>query len=92
MKPTPTAPRPLLLALAVLPALAPSLAHAAEADRKLDEISVTATREARATAQVPQAIAVVGKEALAEKKMFNLKEAMQDIPGVLVDSKNGGFD
>ncbi|PKO79211.1 MAG: hypothetical protein CVU19_19175, partial [Betaproteobacteria bacterium HGW-Betaproteobacteria-13] len=41
----------------------------------LDEISVTATREARKTADVPQAIAVVGKEALAEKKMFNMKEA-----------------
>jgi iron complex outermembrane receptor protein len=58
----------------------------------LDEISVTATREERKTADVPQAIAVVGKEALAEKKMFNMKEALQEIPGVLIDSKNGGFD
>jgi iron complex outermembrane receptor protein len=66
-------------------------AHAEE-EKKLDEISVTATREARATAEVPQAIAVVGKEALEEKKMFNVKEALQGIPGVLIDSKNGGFD
>ena len=58
----------------------------------LDEVSVTATREARATAQVPQAIAVVDKKALADKKMFNLKEGLQGIPGVLIDSKNGGFD
>jgi iron complex outermembrane receptor protein len=58
----------------------------------LDEVSVTATRESRATAQVPQAIAVVGKEDLADKKMFNLKEGLQGIPGVLIDSKNGGFD
>lgn len=58
----------------------------------LGTISITATREERTTAEVPQAIAVVGAEELKEKKMFNIKEALQDIPGVLVDSKNGGFD
>lgn len=67
-------------------------AVAEEGDKRLDEVTVTATREARLSADVPQAIAVVGKEALAEKKMFNVKEALQDIPGVLIDSKNGGFD
>lgn len=67
------------------------LCHA-QAQVMLDEVSVTATREERPTAEVPQAIAVIGKEALAEKKMYNLKEALQEIPGVLVDSKNGGFD
>lgn len=59
---------------------------------RLDEISVTATRESRSTGDVPQAIAVVGKEAMADKKMFNVKEALQEVPGVLIDSKNGGFD
>ena len=73
-------------------AMAISAVHAEEPVMKLDEISVTATREARVSADVPQAIAVVGKEALADKKMFNVKEALQDIPGVLIDSKNGGFD
>ena len=24
--------------------------------------------------------------------MFNVKEALQEMPGVLIDSKNGGFD
>jgi iron complex outermembrane receptor protein len=61
-------------------------------DAELGTISITATREERATAEVPQAIAVVGKEELDEKKMFNVKEALQGIPGVLIDSKNGGFD
>lgn len=78
----------LTLALAMLP----QIGQAAETDKKLDEISITATREARATFEVPQAIAVVGKETLADKKMFNVKEALQEIPGVLIDSKNGGFD
>ncbi len=65
---------------------------AAEEPTRLDEISVTATREARSTGEVPQAIAVVGKETLADKKMFNVKEALQEVPGILIDSKNGGFD
>ncbi|MGE5471892.1 MAG: TonB-dependent receptor [Bacteroidota bacterium] len=83
--------------LSSIPALAAGLVlaaagHAEEAAKNLDEVTVTATREARLSGDVPQAIAVVGKEALAEKKMFNVKEALQDIPGVLIDSKNGGSD
>lgn len=79
------------LAAATL-AVVPVAGRADEPERRLDEISVTATREARVTAEVPQAIAVVGKEAMDQKKMFNVKEALQEIPGVLIDSKNGGFD
>jgi iron complex outermembrane receptor protein len=81
--------KPLALAIALLPFAAFA---ADEQEKKLDEISVTATREARPTAEVPQAISVVGKETLADKKMFNVKEALQEMPGVLIDSKNGGFD
>lgn len=62
------------------------------ATQLMDEISVTATREARVTAEVPQAISVVGKEVLQDRKMFNIKEAVENIPGVFIDSKNGGFD
>lgn len=72
--------------------LAPICGGAQAQEKTLDQVSVTATREARATADVPQAIAVVGKEAMDQKKMFNVKEALQEIPGVLIDSKNGGFD
>lgn len=79
-----------LAALAAMPVAASDQEQSAVP--MLDEISVTATREERVTAEVPQSIAVIGKEALDEKKMFNMKEALQDIPGVLIDSKNGGFD
>ena len=65
---------------------------AAEPSTQLEEVSVTATRESRSTGDVPQAIAVIGKETMADKKMFNVKEALQEVPGVLIDSKNGGFD
>ena len=61
-------------------------------ETRLDEISITATREERTSGDVPQAIAVVGKTELQDKKLFNVKEALQEIPGVFVDSKNGGFD
>lgn len=77
---------------AVWIATALSLTQQAAFAEDLGAISITATREERTTAEVPQAIAVVGKEELQEKKMFNMKEALQEIPGVLVDSKNGGFD
>ncbi len=60
--------------------------------KMLDEVSVTATREARTTREVPQAIAVVGKDKIEKKRMFNLKEALEGIPGVQADSKNGGSD
>ncbi|HRC72211.1 MAG TPA: TonB-dependent receptor [Candidatus Competibacter sp.] len=72
----------------------PLVGHAQDKteETRLDEISITATREERASGEVPQAIAVVGKTELREKKLFNVKEALQEIPGVFVDSKNGGFD
>ncbi len=79
-------------AFALAATLGVAVVEAQEPERRLDEVSVTATREARATAEVPQAISVVGKEAMDQKKMFNVKEALQETPGVLIDSKNGGFD
>ncbi len=78
-------------ALAGLIGAAATLSAGAE-EKVLSDVSVTATREARATAEVPQAISVVGKETMDQRKMFNVKEALQEIPGVLIDSKNGGFD
>ena len=48
--------------------------------KMLDEVSVTATREARSTREVPQSIAVVGKDKIEKKRMFNLKEALEGIP------------
>ncbi len=64
-----------------------------EDDRKFGEtISVTATRSARRTRDVPQAIAVIGKEQMEDKVVFNVKDVVQGTPGVLVETKNGGYD
>lgn len=57
-----------------------------------ESISVTATRSARRTRDVPQAIAVIGKEQMAEKVVFNVKDVVAGTPGVLAETKNGGYD
>jgi len=57
-----------------------------------DTISVTATRIDRATKEVPSAISVIDSERIEGARMMNIKDAIQGTPGVLIDSKNGGYD
>ena len=59
---------------------------------KLDEVSVTATRIERKTADVPASVAVVGDEAIQETRMSNIKEVIRGTPGVLIDTRNQGYD
>ncbi len=59
---------------------------------ELDEVSVTATRIERKTAEVPASIAVISEEQIDDTKMFNVKEALAGTPGVLVESTNQGYD
>ncbi|MEN8189136.1 MAG: TonB-dependent receptor [Thermodesulfobacteriota bacterium] len=59
---------------------------------ELDEVSVTATRIERKTKEVPASIAVVSEEQLKDTKMFNVKEALTGVPGVLIESTNQGYD
>ncbi|MBU2646221.1 TonB-dependent receptor [bacterium] len=61
-------------------------------EQQLDEISVTATRIERKTVEVPASIAVVTKETLEDSKMHNIRDALIEVPGVQVQSKNGGYD
>lgn len=58
----------------------------------LDEVSVTATREERPTKKVPQSISVIGKKQIESVRMFNIKDVIEGTPGVLINSKNGGYD
>ncbi|MDJ0808121.1 MAG: TonB-dependent receptor [Gammaproteobacteria bacterium] len=57
----------------------------------LDTISVTASRIERATKEVPAAIDVIDAERIDAEKMFNIKDAIHGTPGVLIDSKSGGY-
>jgi iron complex outermembrane recepter protein len=79
----------MLVSLSTNPAIAED---APAAPQVLDEVSVTATREARATKDVPQAISVIGQQRIDDSKMQNIKDVIQGTPGVLIDSKNGGYD
>lgn len=58
----------------------------------VDTISVTATRIERATKDVPFAIDVIDAAQIEGAKMMNIKDAIQGTPGVLIDTKNGGYD
>lgn len=61
-------------------------------DTTLDELSVTATRAARGTKEVPASITVISDQRIENEKMFNIKDALQGTPGVQINSANGGFD
>lgn len=58
---------------------------------RVDEIVVSATRMERRTAEVSASVTVV-EDAIAETRMFNIKEALMGTPGVLIDTKNQGYD
>jgi iron complex outermembrane receptor protein len=80
------------LGAALAAAVPPAAALAAEPSVQYDEISVTATRDARPTKDVPLAISVIGKDRIDDEKMSNIKEAIQGSAGVQIDSNNGGYD
>ena len=61
-------------------------------EQQLDEVSITATRMERKTAEVPASVSVVEEETIENTRMFNIKEAIRGIPGVLIDSPNQGYD
>ncbi|MDH5465433.1 MAG: TonB-dependent receptor, partial [Thiovulaceae bacterium] len=57
-----------------------------------DTLSVTATKTATRTRDISQSIAVVDRAKLDQLPMTNINDALQEIPGVLAVSKNGGYD
>lgn len=61
-------------------------------EQHLDEISITATRMERKTAEVSASVSIIEEEAIEDTKMFNIKEAIRGVPGVLIDSPNQGYD
>ncbi|OSM07096.1 TonB-dependent receptor plug domain-containing protein [Magnetofaba australis] len=80
----------LTFAISVAPRAALA-AEAVDAAERLDEVSVTATRMARATQEIPAAISVVGSQRIESERMVNIKDAIQGAPGVLIDSESGGY-
>lgn len=85
----------IALGLCALMLLNTPVLLAQEADLEealLDEISVTATRTKRKTAEVSASVSVVDQEEIADQAMYNVKDALSSTAGVQVDTKNGGYD
>ncbi len=57
-----------------------------------ESITVTATRTARPTEQVPAAVTVIGSDTISKTPMTNIKEAIAGTPGTLIESTNQGYD
>jgi iron complex outermembrane receptor protein len=57
-----------------------------------DEVTVTGTREERAVDEVPTAIGVVSRERLQEGKAEGLDAYLNQIPGVVTGTNDGGSD
>ncbi|MCU7853882.1 MAG: TonB-dependent receptor [Candidatus Thiodiazotropha sp. (ex Monitilora ramsayi)] len=88
-----------ILTLSILSTLTPTLTFAEESASAISEdstdydvISVTATRIERGTKEVAGAIDVIDSKRIESEKMFNIKDAIQGTPGVLIDSKNSAYD
>lgn len=82
----------LIVSLLFLPPLVWADEDKAPEVIEIEEISVTATRTERKTQEVPASVTVINEEDLEKTRMFNLKEALAGIPGVLIDTKNQGYD
>ena len=85
----------LLAAVSVIGAIAANHGLAEDFDDDslaLEEVAVTATRLERATKDIPEAISVIGKERIDNSRMFNITDALSGTPGVLINSKSGGYD
>ncbi len=65
--------------------------HELPASEVMDAISVTATRSERDTKGVPEAISVIGEERLEQTPMFNIQDALDEVPGVLITNNRGSY-
>ncbi|MGD8911203.1 MAG: TonB-dependent receptor [Candidatus Thiodiazotropha sp.] len=61
-------------------------------EEEYDVISVTASRVERRTQDVAGSIDVIDAERIENEKMFNIKDAIEGSPGVLINSKNSAYD
>jgi len=58
----------------------------------LDTVSVTATKFERESKQVPQSVTVIDSEAIEDRNVLNVKDALETVPGVISMGKNNGYD
>jgi iron complex outermembrane receptor protein len=84
----------LFAAAALLLPAAPAAqeAPARDTSSRLDTLTVLATREPRSLTEVPFAVSVVRSERWAGRSGFGLDQALQEVPGVFVQSRSGSHD
>jgi iron complex outermembrane recepter protein len=58
----------------------------------LKEVTVTATRLERQALDVPASVEIADAEEIKDANMFNIREVLQNMPGVLIQSPNQGYD
>ena len=84
----------VFLCLPVLPAAAQSTASAYNPTKAEDlgDVVVTATRSERATADIPASVIAISQERIQATTLLSLKDALSGQPGVLSETRNGGYD
>lgn len=80
------------LSLSCLSSVFAEEANPGQNEEEFDLISVTASRMERKTKEVAGAIDVIDSERIDSEKMFNIKDAIEGSPGVLINSKNSAYD
>jgi len=58
---------------------------------KLDDISVTASRDARPTQMISQAVSVIDQETIDDWNVLNVSDALKNMPGVVTKTTSGGY-
>ena len=58
---------------------------------KLDDISVTASRDARPTQMISQAVSVINQETIDDWNVLNVSDALKNMPGVVTKTTSGGY-
>lgn len=59
---------------------------------RLPPVTVTATRSTQSVFATPLAISIIGRDRLDDRRAYSIEEALQDVPGVIAQSRSGGSD
>jgi len=85
--------------IAVLASAAPDAAAQQSADSTVDSakvrlppVTVTATRSTQSVFATPLATSIIGRDRLDDRRAYSIEEALQDVPGVVAQSRYGGSD
>ena len=76
----------LLLTLALSGVVTPAMAANEEPSHYLDEIVVTGTRSARTVSDTPVRTEVVTRRELEKTHARSVADALEDVPGLLLDN------